>query len=188
MQRLLQKAKKNGLRIADASMALLIAARSGNEDMVKHLLEKCPYVDIKEPCCDTALLFAIEKKHSGIARVLLKRGANANAADHWGKTALHYAVWNDNVSLVRMLVEMGADVNAQTIGSDGAPLMGAVERADVEIVKILLQNGASLRAGENSDDLWIEAKNRGNKKILEMLKAHALKHPDQPQPSSVDGD
>ncbi|AFM25612.1 ankyrin repeat domain-containing protein [Desulfomonile tiedjei] len=187
MQRLLKESAKKGVQIADASMALLIAVRNRSEKVVRHILDKCPEMDIKEPCCDTALLFAIENKYSGIAEILLEKGANPNAADHWRKTALHYAVWKGDLRLIRMLLEKGAHVNAQTIGWDGTPLMGAVERANVEIVKLLLQNGASLRVGPNSDDLWIAAEKSGNKEVLEMLKAHALKHPDQPQPTSREG-
>ncbi len=183
MQRLVEEAAKNGKQTHDASMALLIAAKNGREDMVKYLLDRCSEIDIKEPSCESAFLFAIQKKYSGISEALLKKGANVNAADDWERSALHYAVWKGDPKLVRKLLEKGADVNTRTILQE-APLMGAVEHENVEMVKILLENGASLSAGLNRSDLWEAAEKRGNNEILEMLKAHALKHPDQPQPPS----
>jgi len=55
-------------------------------------------------------------------------------------------------------------------------------------VKVLLAHGANLRAGENRDDLWDAAVKSGNEKVLELLKAHGLKQPDQPLPPSEKDD
>ena len=86
--------------------------------------------------------------------------------------------------MVRMLLEKGANVNAKTIGWDGSPLLRAVEHANIEIVKFLLKKGASLDAGVESNDLWRAATESGNQEVLELLKAHGLKHIDRTQPPS----
>jgi ankyrin repeat protein len=92
---------------------------------------------------------------------LLQQGVNINNwqvfSPHYGMTALHHAARNIHLDCVRLLVSSGADVNADYDPQPGwcgwTPLMCAVEAQEggdleesvsaVEIVRLLLENGAS---------------------------------------------
>ncbi len=72
---------------------------------------------------------------------LVGAGANVNARDWDGKTALFR---NQNADAVRGLIAAGADVNATS--KFGANAIDA-HITDVEILRILLANGATVRPG-----------------------------------------
>ena len=57
---------------------------------------------------------------------------------------LQYAVLTASADAVRTLLEAGADPNEFTGGKRGSPLLAALYRDDVDIVRLLLQHGASL--------------------------------------------
>jgi len=58
--------------------------------------------------------------------------------------AIAYAVSHHDVARLRYLIALGYDVNYRTYAAkDQAPLAWAVQRRDHEVVKILLEAGAS---------------------------------------------
>ena len=58
-------------------------------------------------------------------------------------TALHYAVLKNNVDVVKALIDRGVWLNAQEDFREATPLLMATETKNWEIIKILLQAGAS---------------------------------------------
>jgi ankyrin repeat protein len=88
--------------------ALLFAARQGDVDSARLLLDAG--ADVNEPTPDgtSMLVVAAHGGQSGFASFLLDRGADANAAGS-GYTALHAAVLRSDTALVKALLGHGAD-------------------------------------------------------------------------------
>ena len=118
---------------------------------------------------------------------LLNKGANPNVADKAeGLTALQWATMANNVRGVELMLAKGANINAKGPGlNSSTSLRLAVGNGDLELVKLLLKNGADIeqRPGKNADgENALEANSRlmeaGNKvatrqeiaKLLEVAK------------------
>jgi ankyrin repeat protein len=163
--------------MADGPLALIIAARGGQEAMVKSIVEKCSDVKLGESCGRTALLFAIENHNAETVGTLLNKGASANAADSVGATALQYAVQVGDTKIVQMLLDKGADPDVA--GWWGrTPLWMAVEKGNVEMAKALLEKGAEARGDMGYRSLMGTAHHSKNKEMVDLLREYALKEAD----------
>jgi ankyrin repeat protein len=93
------------------STALLFAARNGDVESARLLMDAG--ADVNDAAADgtSALVTAVHSGHRDVAAVLLARGANANATGA-GYTALHAAVLSGDIVLVRELLAHGAVVDA----------------------------------------------------------------------------
>ena len=103
---------------------LFKAAKAGNAQKVKDLLEKGADANAKNHEGTTALMVAAYKGSREIIAVLTERGADVNARDNEGSRALMAASLGGNLSGVEALLEKGADINAQD-NSGVTPLMCA---------------------------------------------------------------
>jgi ankyrin repeat protein len=82
-------------------------------------------------------------------KALLQKGANPNATDSVGATALMWAI--PDPAKVRLLIQAGADVNASSMDRGRTPLLVAASYpGTVEILKLLLEKGADLRARDRN--------------------------------------
>ena len=101
------------------STPLLFAARSGDAESARLLLEAG--ADANDALADglPALTLAAYSGHGDVAAVLLDRGADPNAAAI-GFTALHAAVLRSDATLVRKLLARGAAPN--TAMTKGTPM------------------------------------------------------------------
>lgn len=102
---------------------LLIAARTGDIDGVKTLLNEKP-----------ALINMRAERGDHLSRYYTRRS--------FGYTALHEAAGNGHVALVNMLLDYGANVNARTRNGI-TPLHEAVMHHETRAVKLLLAGGAN---------------------------------------------
>ncbi len=81
-----------------------------------------------------------------LVRLFLDRGAEVNASSRGG-TPLHCALASRRVEITKLLVARGADVALNNGPCGRAPLHMAVrEGSPMEIVKLLLENGADVNA------------------------------------------
>ena len=146
---------------------------------------------------ESALFYALESYNN--VDFLLKNNADVNYANSFGKTPLFYAVETNNKEIAKLLIKNKANVNARyisnneklaiinNIGGD-APyyitfcalehtaknvLMHAASYADVDMLKLLIENGANLHEiddlGFNALDFALSAKKMDNAKYLQSL-------------------
>lgn len=111
-------------------------------------------------------------------RILLSQGADPNGKDYDNypdcvapiefSSPLYSAVSGNHIEVVTILLKSGADPNILE-GEGVTPLVEAVRIENVEIVKLLLKHGAKV----NMNGLYYKpldiAKQKGNRKIIELL-------------------
>ena len=112
--------------------ALLFAARQGQLECAKALVEAGADKDLQDPDGVSPMVTAIINGHYEVADYLAAQGADVNRADRWGRTALWVAVDMhtlphsgrpdpidsgsvDSTQLMKTLLAHGADVNAQLV-------------------------------------------------------------------------
>jgi ankyrin repeat protein len=167
---------------------LLFAVRGGHIAPARLLVDAGANVNDALPSGMSALVLATMNAHYELAVMLLERGADPNA-DKQGWTALHQLVWTRNpnrhfnlpppiptgkvsaLELTRALIARGANVNAQMTRqpSDGyrnwmnrvgaTPYVMAAKAVDVELMRLLVANGADprIKARDNTTALMAAA-------------------------------
>ena len=140
------------------STPLLFAARNGDVETVRVLVEAGADVDDTAASGTSALVIAAHSGHGPLGSYLLEQGADPNAAGA-GYAALHAAVLRSQVQLVEALLDHGADANAvvehgtngrrfsadysirhQLIGTNAFWL--AAKYGELEILRTLAEHGA----------------------------------------------
>ena len=84
---------------------LLIAAKNGNAEIVKVLLEKKANIEARNDAGDTPLFVAAKEGHEEIVKMLLNAEANLDVTDVSGETPLSIATKNGHVKVVEILRE-----------------------------------------------------------------------------------
>jgi ankyrin repeat protein len=130
-----------------ANMSLVDAARQGDRQAVRSLLDDRAKVDVAGADGMTALIWAAHRNDTEMAALLLRAGADVKAANDYGATALYAAAANADPEITAMLLATGADANAPLLSGE-TPLMEAAERGNLETLRVLLSRGANLNARE----------------------------------------
>ncbi len=121
------------------------AARVGDLDTVKFLLEHGAYIDAPDIYDKQPLHTAAEYGHSDVLKYLIEHGADANAKDGNDDTPLYHALRERHFDCAECLLEHGADVNAkQRYGDTLLYLAAGYGHSDV--VKYLIEHGADVNA------------------------------------------
>lgn len=92
---------------------MINAAKGGNAEKVKLLLEKGADVDAKDNSGNTALIYAAVNGHIETVKILVEKGADVNAEDKDGLTALFWAYKKGYPDIELFLIDKGAIVNAR---------------------------------------------------------------------------
>ena len=140
------------------STPLLFAARQGDVETARILLDAGADINAAAASGTSALVVAAHSDHGALAKFLLERSADPDGAGA-GYTALHAAVLRGNLDLVRALLTHGADPNAvvrhgtpgrrlsadyslryQQIGTNALWL--AARFGHPEIMRVLAEHGA----------------------------------------------
>jgi ankyrin repeat protein len=157
---------------ANGTTVLMSAAAAGNRDAVLTLIDSGADVNAAEQTNgQTALMFAANLNRAEAIRVLLENGADADVTTKvsslpsrrrggrgsapgvvGGMTALHFAARDGQMESVRELIAGGADVNVPTKSNQTPPITEAIINANLDIAKLLLDNGAEVNS-QNADGL-----------------------------------
>ena len=137
-------------------MTLIEAVVQGDIDTLRSLLVAGAEVDERNEYGHTALMEAASKARADIVRLLLEAGADPRKE---GSLALDFAVRLGNLECVKLLLATGADANCDREDerlseddrmeededaeeADPPPLFDAVQRGNLEMVRVLLAAGA----------------------------------------------
>ena len=179
-------------------LPLSMAARNGNLEIVKLLVEHGAVVDIGKEAGDrTPLLEAAGHGHAEIVKFLIAKGADVNARGK-GLTPLlaacaggHLRIGpaGDKPKTIRVLLENGADVNVQDeswMKTGRTPLMYAVMQGDAALVQAFLAKGARLDLKNKDGDTALSlAKKDGLEYITQLLEKPASSGSSQPPDPST---
>ena len=178
-EKLLQKMAEHSNPDDNLNSALRSASASGQEQMVKLLLDYHADVNAQDDNSGTALSEASYAGEVSIVKLLLERGADVNAQGEEYGNALQEASCCGSIFAVELLLDWGVDVNAQG-GEYGNALQAAstiYSREDDEnrkefrtVVKLLLDWGAKINAqGGKYGNALQAAAHKGSTSLVELL-------------------
>jgi ankyrin repeat protein len=153
--------------------ALMFAARSGNDAMVRRLVKGGANINLKNGDNASATMVAIYNDRFDVAATLLELGADANDGSLYVAVEMRDATTDQfafdgsrrrpdhankrtALDIMRMLLERGANPNTTFVGQlhstsmpntdrfNNSPLFRAAIAADVEALKLLIKHGADL--------------------------------------------
>jgi ankyrin repeat protein len=113
---------------------LLFAARDGEMDAARMLVEVGADVNAADPNGITPLQMAVTNGQLGVARLLLEHGADPNRADWWGRTPLWSAV-----DIRNLAVRSGTPTSENGVDRDAA----------LQVIQMLLDRGVDPNARVN---------------------------------------
>lgn len=125
------------IKMNDGTTTLALAIEANNSIIARILLDHGanPNLGLKGV---PALQCAIEQSEEGMVRILLDYGADPNLRNSDGLAPLVYAVKLNRPNIVKMLLDAGADRTNQGGETNFTALHMAVEKENVEIIKLLL--------------------------------------------------
>ena len=130
------------------SEALFSAIQRGPTGDVERLLAGGANANARDAKGTPALMAAALFGDADMLEVLLKRGADPNLRDESGATALMWSVPDQNK--VQRLLARGANVNARSQTERTALLVAAAYPGTANILRLLLERGADLRAQDRA--------------------------------------
>ncbi len=114
---------------------------------------------------ETALMLAVQFGRDAFVALLLDAGADVNTTDATGRTPLMFA----QPKYIGALLAAGAQINAQDDDGETA-LMKAAGSADIDKVKVLLENGADrVITDYDGQSAWDRANDLGIRVLMDLL-------------------
>lgn len=164
----------------DYDALLLLAAESGNWEIVKYLVEEknadANYME--EDCRGPSLLVAARSGNFDMVKFLMGHGATAEYMPLYDVAAKGY--WK----IVRYLVKRGAEagevytdhIQQRCWDRPSSILIMAIKDSDIETVKCLVRHGANVNFEAVDGDTPLKmAKKVGNAEIITYLQAYGAK-------------
>lgn len=130
-------------------------------------------IDSKDKIGYTPIIVAIESQNNEIVKLLLENDVDFYVKHPlFGKLTIHTAAYYENYEAVKMLIEKDKNlVNYQSEVDGWTPLQEAVLKSNVEIVKLLLENGANpLIKDYNGGTVMNMATEFGKGEIVKLLR------------------
>jgi hypothetical protein len=124
------------------------AAKSGNADLVRQLVQEKVTIDEPDPYNVTPLLLAVAYGNTKVATILVDAGADVNHADQFNKTPLLQSVPSASVDFISKLIEKGADVNKKDNDGNGVLEIAKLAQRDDSVFMLLKH---ALNANDGAD-------------------------------------
>lgn len=157
---------------------LLYSAKVGNSPILKYLLDSGSNVGGNAKAVSSPLRMASSKGHLDAVKILLESGAEVNRSGYRGFTALYEA--SNNIEITVLLLKNGADVNSMSdrhthndgsIDYEETVLHRAIFHKNVNVVKVLLENGADVTINHGDGRTTLEvAEHYENIEIIKLIK------------------
>ena len=149
--------------------ALTYASFTGNETIVKEILDRNFDPNWLDNDKKTPLMFASQLTRRNVAQMLLDYGADSTLRDVDGWNALFYASIKGSMENIKLLIDNGLDPNSRC--NDGvAPVMLAAHEGHLDCMLFLAQLGADLQlCDELGNNVLHYASSNGRSEIVRQL-------------------
>lgn len=155
---------------SNGKTALMAAAKTGDSERMKALLEQGADVNQPNRNGGTAIMYAVLSGKTEPVSLLLEHHAHVDAVAKNGWTPLMIAAVKGYVEIARLLLKHGAEPNRADVYS-WTPLMRAVYEQRPRMVRLLVDNDRTdvNRAGENGVTALHLAVARSDADIVRLL-------------------
>ena len=151
--------------------ALMESAFNGDLETVQQLVAADISVSIRDIEERTPLMWSAFNGHTPVVSFLLDQGAEVDAKDNNNRTALMYASTGPFKETVDLLLLKGADANMQGTVEGFTALMNAAAEGELEVVRVLLINGANPKIKDQDGDTAEDfAAQNGHTSVVSLLK------------------
>ena len=130
----------------DGTTTLMLAVERHDLETAERLIRAKADVNAANEYGATALSVASASGNTALIKLLLDSKADPNAPLLSGETPLMTAVNNGDLNAARLLIERGANVNLKEHKGAQTALMWAAANKSPELVKLLVGQGADVRA------------------------------------------
>lgn len=179
---LLESLLQKGLTLDDRSFtggtSLMYAALGKETGMISYLLDATrgaanfqSYVDAESTNGWTAVMIAAAKGFDGVVQQLVEEGqADAWRADAYQWSPLMRAIDNRHAAVIHYLLELDQPQLSSVNENGATALHVAVEKGDVETVKLLLNKSIDRDTRDNAGRTALDiAVSRSDKSIMDLL-------------------
>ena len=154
--------------------AIHIAARSGDLQTLKKLIDTLDSIDARDLHLRTPLSLAAANGHEPCCSALLSASADPNSRDAHGHTVLEIAASGGHLPIVRLLLDRQAELNDTLVDCASTPLQAAIESSNFspELAKLLLDRGANFLVRRISDNknAFDLARSKGMVTLVKMMR------------------
>ncbi|CAI7660244.1 unnamed protein product [Penicillium manginii] len=167
-------ANPNGNEKGPDANPLGLCAQRDLIDMAQLLLGHGASVYNTDASGMSALHWASHENKLGIASLLISHGANVGKFGADGATPLHCAIRNNYLQMTELLLKAGSDIDAPGGNREKTSLMFAADSGFVDLVHMLLANGADIHARDAKGLTALEwAKISSRSEIVKILEEAA---------------
>lgn len=163
--------------VITSETALYVACHYGHTEIVKLLLEHG--ADAKSTARNSwsCLFVAAKKGFTEIVRMLIDHGANVLAKNRNDMTALNIAAYGGFIEIAQILLDKDARNIDEGDNMGARPLHAAVQKGNLEMLKLLVEYGADINKKTNSDiSILYVAAYSGHSAIVEYLTDNKDQH------------
>lgn len=157
----------DGETIEDAP-PLWCASAAGHLGIVKLLVKRGANVNSTTRTNSTPLRAACFDGHFEIVKYLISHGADFEVANRHGHTCLMIACYKGHYKIAHYLLALKADVNRRSVKGNTA-LHDCAESGSLEILQLLLKNGATMDVDSYGMTPLLAASVTGHLQIVEHL-------------------
>src|SRR5262245_14557987 len=133
-------------RAGDGASALHEPVARGDQETTELLIRAGVSINAVNDLTVTPLLVASSRGYASIVKELLEAGADPNIANSTGVTPLMMASRVGDLESAKLLLARGANVDAKESTREQTALMWAVVRHHADVVQLLINAGADVRA------------------------------------------